>query len=84
MREVLSRLLEQIIEAGRNQGLDQKSLVARAGLGASTLSKLKQADDVRLSTLVRLANVVGLRISLSPNDPVLEKLIERNFFDDSE
>ncbi len=84
MREVLSRLLEQIIEAGRNQGLDQKTLVARAGLGASTLSKLKQADDVRLSTLVRLANVVGLRISLSPNDPVLEKLIERNFFDDDE
>ncbi len=84
MREVLSRLLEQIIEAGRNQGLDQKTLVARAGLGASTLSKLKQADDVRLSTLVRLANVVGLRISLSPNDPVLEKLIERNFFDDNE
>ncbi len=82
MREVLSRLLEQIIEAGRNQGLDQKTLVARAGLGASTLSKLKQADDVRLSTLVRLANVVGLRITLSPNDPVLEKLIERNFFDD--
>ncbi len=82
MREVLSRLLEQIIEAGRNQGLDQKTLVTRAGLGASTLSKLKQADDVRLSTLVRLANVVGLRISLSPNDPVLEKLIERNFFDD--
>ncbi len=84
MREVLSRLLEQIIEAGRNQGLDQKTLVARAGLGASTLSKLKQADDVRLSTLVRLANVVGLRISLSPNDPVLEKLIDRNFFDDNE
>jgi len=84
MREVLSRLLEQILEAGRNQGLDQKTLVARAGLGASTLSKLKQADDVRLSTLVRLANVVGLRITLSPNDPVLEKLIERNFFGDNE
>lgn len=84
MREVLSRLLEQIIEAGRNQGLDQKTLVARAGLGASTLSKLKQADDMRLSTLVRLANVVGLRISLSPNDPVLEKLINRTFFDDNE
>ncbi|HFQ13962.1 MAG TPA: hypothetical protein ENK40_04115 [Gammaproteobacteria bacterium] len=84
MREVLSRLLEQILEAAREQGLDQKTLVARAGLGASTLSKLKQADDVRLSTLERLANVVGLRLSLTPNDPVLEKLIERNFFDDEE
>ncbi len=81
MHETLHRLLEQIIEAGRKQGMDQKSLVAKAGLGASTLSKLKQADDVRLSTLMRLANVVGLRLTLSSNDPVLEKLIERNFFD---
>ena len=47
MQEVLYRLLEQIIEAGRKQGMDQKTLVAKAGLGASTLSKLKQADDVR-------------------------------------
>ncbi len=84
MQEVLYRLLEQIIEASQKQGMDQKTLVAKAGLGASTLSKLKQADDVRLSTLVRLANVVGLRLTLSSNDPVLEKLIERNFFDNEE
>ncbi|VAX08608.1 hypothetical protein MNBD_GAMMA25-865 [hydrothermal vent metagenome] len=84
MQEVLYRLLEQIIEAGQKQGMDQKTLVAKAGLGASTLSKLKQADDVRFSTLLRLANVVGLRLSLSSNDPVLEKLIERNFFDNEE
>ncbi len=84
MREVLSSLLKQIVDAAQNQGLDQKTLVARAGLGASTLSKLKQAEDVRLSTLERLANVVGLRLTLSSNDPVLEKLIERNFFDGDE
>ncbi len=80
MHEVLSSLLKQIIEAAQNQGLDQKTLVAKAGLGASTLSKLKQADDVRLSTLVRLANVVGLRLTLSPNNPILERLLDRNFF----
>jgi len=84
MHEILSILLKQIVEAAQHQGLDQKTLVARAGLGASTLSKLKQADDVRLSTLERLANVVGLRLTLSPNDPVLEKLFERNFFDGDE
>jgi len=84
MQEALTRFLEQIIEAGQKQGMDQKTLVANAGLGASTLSKLKQADDVRLSTLMRLANVVGLRLTLSANDPVLEKLIERNFFDNEE
>ncbi|HEB55940.1 MAG TPA: hypothetical protein ENI98_06465 [Gammaproteobacteria bacterium] len=80
MHEVLSSLLTQIIEAAQHQGMDQKTLVARAGLGASTLSKLKRANDVRLSTLVRLANVVGLRLTLSPNNPILEKLFDRNFF----
>ncbi|VAX13223.1 hypothetical protein MNBD_GAMMA24-1160 [hydrothermal vent metagenome] len=84
MHEILSHLLEQIIEAARKQGLDQKTLVSKAGLGASTLSKLKQAEDVRLSTLVRLANVVGLRPTLTPNNPVLEKLLDRNFFNNND
>jgi len=84
MNKILSGLLEQIIEAGKNQGMDQKMLVTKAGLGASILSKLKQADDVRLSTLVRLANVVGLQLTLSPNKPILEKLLNRNFFSNNE
>ncbi len=84
MHDVLFSLLKQIIEAAKSQGLDQKTLVAKAGLGASTLSKLKQADDVRLSTLVRLAHVVGLRVTLSPNNPILEKLLDRNFFNENE
>lgn len=84
MHETLSGLIKQIIEAAQNQGLNQKTLVAKAGLGASTLSKLKQADDVRFSTLVRLAGVLGLRLTLSPNNPVLEKLLDRDFFNDNE
>ncbi len=62
----------------------QKTLVQKAGLSASTLSKLKQADDVRLSTLERLASVVGLRINLVSNDPVLEKLLNRKLFTDAD
>lgn len=76
----LASLIEQIILAAKAKGLDQKRLLEKAGLGASTLSKIKQAGDVRFSTLERLANVVNLRISLSSNDPVLEKLMDRNFF----
>ena len=76
----LSSIIEQIIVAAKAKGLDQKKLVEKAGLGASTLSKIKRANDVRFSTLERLANVVELRISLTSNDPVLEKLMDRNFF----
>lgn len=84
MQTIQRTLIHQIVDAGKKRGMDQKTLVQQAGLGASTLSKLKQADDVRLSTLERLANVVGLRISLAPNDPVLEKLLDRSLFSDQE
>lgn len=80
MHELLEQLLNQIIEAGRSKGLDQQAIVERAGLGATRLSKAKRADDIRLSTLVRMANAVGLRIALVPNDPRLERLQSRNLF----
>jgi len=84
MKTLLVALVDQIVDAGKTRGMDQKTLVHKAGLSASTLSKLKQADDVRLSTLERLANVVGLRVSLIANDPVLEKLLDRTLFTDQD
>lgn len=75
-------LLAEIIAAGKSQGLDQKKIVARAGVGASTLSKAKANADLRVSTLARLANAVGLRVSLAPNDPTLTSLLNRQLFNE--
>jgi len=75
-------LLTEIIAAGKSQGLDQKKIVARAGVGASTLSKAKANADLRVSTLARLANAVGLRVSLAPNDPTLTSLLNRQLFNE--
>ncbi len=80
MSEPVEQLLAEIVATGKAQGLDQKALVAKAGLGASTLSKAKAADDMRVSTLLRLANAVGLRLTLAPNDPQLDKLLSRRLF----
>ncbi len=80
MSEPIDQLLSEIVTAGKSQGLDQKAIVAKAGLGASTLSKAKAADDMRVSTLRRLANAVGLRLTLAPNDPHLDKLLSRRLF----
>lgn len=77
---IIDGLLEEIIVAGKSQGLDQKKIAARAGVGASTLSKAKASGDLRVSTLARLAHAVGLRISLSPNDPTLSSLLNRQLF----
>ena len=82
MKETVESLLSEIVAAGKAQGLDQKAIVAKAGLGASTLSKAKAADDMRVSTLARLAAAVGLRVCLTPHEPTLDKLLSRSLFTD--
>ena len=79
-KQKLDQLLDQILEAARSRGWDQKTLLQRAGLGPTTLSKLKRAEDARLSTLERLANAVGLTLGLAPREAVLERLMQRNLF----
>lgn len=78
--DIIQSLLNAIITEGRKQGLDQRDIVRRAGLGDSTLSKAKAADDLKLSTLTKLANAVGLKISLTTNKPNLEKIMSRDVF----
>lgn len=84
MHDYLQSLLQEIINEGRNQGLDQQAIVRRAGLGDSTLSKAKAADDLRLSTLIKLANAVGLKVNLTTNQPNLAKILGRNVFRQSD
>jgi DNA-binding phage protein len=73
-------LLKFITEAGANQGLHEKDILSRAGLGRTTLSKIKSAGDTKISTLSRMANVVGLRLALVPHNPALDQLLNRNLF----
>ncbi len=80
MQEKLDQILSQILAAARERGWDQKTLLRRAGLGPTTLSKLKRARDARLSTLERLANAVDLTLSLGPREPLLEHLQARDLF----
>jgi hypothetical protein len=82
MKGTVESLLAEIVAAGKALGLDQKTIVTKAGLGASTLSKAKAADDMRVSTLERLATAVGLRVCLTPHEPTLGKLLSRSLFTD--
>jgi len=84
MHDYLQSLLEEIIKEGHKQGMDQQTIVRRAGLGDSTLSKAKAADDLRLSTLIKLANAVGLKVGLSTSQPNLAKILDRDVFSQSD
>ena len=80
MQERLLELLEDIVHAGEAQGLNQGEIAQRAGLSPTRISKLKTAEDAYLSTLERMANVVGLKLALVPNAPAIEKLLKRDLF----
>jgi DNA-binding phage protein len=73
-------LLAEIIAAGTAQGMQEKDIAAKAGKPQETLSRLKGRDDMRLSTLVRLAGAVGLRVALVPDDRYIADLERGELF----
>ena len=75
-----SDLLAQIIDLARRKGLKQKDLAERAGLSPESISRAKKTGDMHLSSLVELARVVGLKLCLSPDRPVLDKINNGSLF----
>ena len=80
MENIISEMLARIILEGKRQGLEQKDIAQKAGISQETLSRAKKASDIQLSTLIRLAGVVGLRVALAPAQPVLEKILSGDVF----
>ncbi|MDH5425709.1 MAG: helix-turn-helix transcriptional regulator [Gammaproteobacteria bacterium] len=77
---ILDTLLNEIIELSKAKGMKQKELAERAGLSAETLSRAKRSGDMRLSSLIRLADTVGLKLKLSADNPVIEKINNGTLF----
>ncbi len=80
MEDGVFALLDRIIDEGRRQGLEQKDIARKAGISPETLSRAKKASDMQLSTLMRLASAVGLKVTLAPAPPLLEKILSGEVF----
>lgn len=80
MQNIMTALLTQIIREGKKQGLEQKDMAEKAGITQETLSRAKKATDIQLSTLVRLSEAVGLKLTLVPANPILEKILSGDVF----
>jgi DNA-binding phage protein len=74
-------LLRQIIALGRQKGLRQQDIARRARLRPESLSRAKKSGDMRVSNLEELARVVGLRLVLAPDQPVIEKIDKGTLFE---
>lgn len=76
----VNELLNEIIVLAKSKGLKQKDLAARAGLSAETLSRAKKSGDMHLSSMIRLADIVGLKLKLTADNPVLDKISNGTLF----
>lgn len=73
-------MIGEILEAAKAQGMTQVELAKRAGIASETLSRLKRADDIRLSSLTQLAAVVGLRVGLQADHSAVERITSGELF----
>ena len=78
--DAVRRLLDQILAAAAEQGLDDRSLARRAGAAPETLSRMKARGHGDFGLLVRLARVVGLKLVAVPDDAALDALRRGEFF----
>jgi transcriptional regulator with XRE-family HTH domain len=76
-----SELLRQIIALGRQKGLSQQDIARRARLRPESVSRAKKSGDMRVSNLEELARVVGLRLTLVPDQPLIEKISKGTLFE---
>ena len=63
------RLLQEILDAGKAAGMDQRTLAMRAGVAPETISRAKKHGNLELATLVSLASASGKTLCLSPTAP---------------
>ena len=73
-------LIGRIIEAARAQGMSQGELATRVGIRQETLSRAKKNPNISLKTFEEMAQVVGLRVQLIPDNPVAEQVNEGTLF----
>ena len=64
----MPRIHDSIREARRQIGWSQRELAGRAAVGQSHVQRIERGQDVRLSTLEKLAKTMGATVMLVPDE----------------
>lgn len=75
-----SDIINEIIGVAKSQDISQGELASRAGIRQETLSRAKKKSNLRFSTVLQLAQIVGLTLKLNTDNPVAEKIQEGTLF----
>jgi len=81
-KEAFITVVNQIIAAGKQQQprITAKELAIRAGITPETLSRMKNRGSGDYSVIDAMARIVGLRLSLEPNDDTQAAIRKGEFF----
>ncbi len=74
-------LLQAVLHKARELGMNQRDIALRAGIAPESLSRAKKAGDLRVSTLNDLAAVVGLKLTLVADQPLIGKIDSGSLFE---
>ena len=77
---IVKDFLNEIIGLSKSKGMKQKDLAERAGLSPESLSRAKKSGDMHLSSLISLAEIVGLKLQLTSDNPVIDKISSGTLF----
>ena len=69
-----TELIKTIIKAAHMRGISQGELASRVGIRQETLSRAKKNPTLSLKICQEMARVVGLRLQLIPDNPVIEEV----------
>lgn len=75
----MNAIIKEIKRLRQEKGLSQAALGAKLGLPQSHISKIEKGEtDLRLSTLIELAQILGLELVLVPRlmAPMVHSLIK--------
>lgn len=62
----MMKLLDQILDSAKAQGITQKELASKVGISEESLSRLKSRDSLKTRSLELLAEATGFELVLQP------------------
>jgi HTH-type transcriptional regulator/antitoxin HipB len=67
----MNEIIQTLVQARKQKGLSQAALGQKLGMPQSHISKIEKGDvDLRLSSLVDMARLLGLEIVMIPRELV--------------
>ncbi len=76
-----AELIDAILHTAEiEQGMRRSEVLARAGLYASAVSRIRATHDCRFSTIHKLLAASGLRLAIVPDNEAAERLMKGELF----